>query len=51
MEEGECRLASLDVALEKSRGDVKAGRVKPANEVFDRLEAKYVRMAQERGEP
>lgn len=50
VEERERRLSSLDATLERSRADVEAGRVKPAEEVFDRLEAKYMRMAQERGE-
>jgi antitoxin ParD1/3/4 len=44
-------LASLDGSLERSRADAKAGRVKPAEEVFDRLEAKYTRMTQEGENP
>ena len=44
----ERRMASLDATLERSRADAKAGRAKPADEVFDRLEAKYARMAEER---
>ncbi|MDV6331106.1 type II toxin-antitoxin system ParD family antitoxin [Asticcacaulis sp. 201] len=51
IEERERRLAALDTTLELSRADVKAGRAKPAEDVFDRLEAKYTKMAQERGEP
>ncbi|ESQ74544.1 type II toxin-antitoxin system ParD family antitoxin [Asticcacaulis sp. AC402] len=50
IEERERRLASLDTRLERSRADVKAGRVKPAEQVFDRLEAEYSRMAEERGD-
>jgi len=50
IEERERRLASLDAALERSRADAKAGRVKPAEDVFDRLEAKYMRMAEARGD-
>ena len=50
MEEREKRLAKLDAAIERGMADVRAGRVKPAEEVFDRLEAKYTLMAQERGE-
>lgn len=50
VEERERRLAALDASLERSRTDAEAGRVKPAEEVFDRLEAKYLRMAQERGD-
>ncbi|MEJ1967385.1 MAG: type II toxin-antitoxin system ParD family antitoxin [Rhizomicrobium sp.] len=45
VEEREKRLEELDRALERGRADVKAGRVKPAKEVFDRLEAKYLAMA------
>ena len=41
VEEREKRLQELDLALERGLADVKAGRVKPAGEVFDRLEAKY----------
>ncbi len=47
-EERERRLASLNVTLERSRADAKAGRVKPAEDVLDRLEAKYTKMAEER---
>lgn len=50
IEERERRLASLDSSLERSRADVEAGRVKPATVVFDRLEAKYMKMAEERGD-
>ena len=42
VEEREKRLAELDRALARSDADLKAGRVKPADEVFDRLEAKYL---------
>ncbi|CAH2396751.1 hypothetical protein [Mesorhizobium ventifaucium] len=35
------RLAALDAALAKGIGDADAGRVKAAEEVLDRLEAKY----------
>ena len=50
MEEREKRLSALDAAIERGLADEAAGRVKPADEVFDRLEAKYTRMAQARGE-
>ncbi len=50
VEERERRLASLDAALMRGHEDHKAGRVKPASEVFERLEAKYLRMAEDRGE-
>lgn len=41
IQEREARLAVLDQALAKGRADADAGRVKPAGEVFARLEAKY----------
>ena len=41
VQEREARLAALDAAIDKGLADVEAGRVKPADEVFDRLEAKY----------
>ncbi|TJX00172.1 MAG: type II toxin-antitoxin system ParD family antitoxin [Mesorhizobium sp.] len=41
VEEREKRLAALDAALAKGIGDADAGRVKPAEELLDRLEAKY----------
>jgi predicted transcriptional regulator len=44
------RLRLLDEAIERGRADIRAGRVVPADEVFDRLEAKYRKMAQEAGE-
>jgi antitoxin ParD1/3/4 len=44
LEEQERELADLDAALD----DIAAGRVKPATEVFDRLEAKYKAMIEER---
>lgn len=50
IEERERRLAFLDATLERSRADMQAGRVKPAEEVFDRLEAKYLRMAERNGD-
>ncbi|MGB3897797.1 MAG: type II toxin-antitoxin system ParD family antitoxin [Mesorhizobium sp.] len=42
VQEREQRLAALDAALAKGIADADAGRVKPAEEVFDRLEAKYL---------
>ena len=45
LEEREKRLAALDLAIARGRADVKAGRVKPADEVFARLDAKYRKMA------
>jgi antitoxin ParD1/3/4 len=45
VEEREKRLKALDKTLRRSLADSAAGRVKPIDEVFDRLEAKYRRMA------
>jgi len=50
MEERERRIAALDVSIERGLADIKAGRTKPADEVFDRLEAKYKRLAQDRSQ-
>ncbi len=44
IQEREARLAVLDQALTRGLADVDAGRVKPAGEVFARLEAKYQMM-------
>ena len=41
VQEREARLAALDAALARGLADAEAGRTKPADEVFDRLEAKY----------
>jgi antitoxin ParD1/3/4 len=41
VQERETKLAALDAALARSLADVEAGRLRPADEVFDRLEAKY----------
>ena len=49
LEEREKRLAALDQAIARGRADVKAGRIKPAKEVFARLDAKYRKMAKTRG--
>ena len=46
VEEREKRLAALDAALAKGIWDADAGRVKPGDEVLDRLEAKYKAMAE-----
>lgn len=40
-------LAALDAAVERGMEDIAAGRVVDANDVFDRLEAKYRAMDQE----
>jgi len=46
IQERETRLAALDRAIARSLADAEAGRVKPLDEVFDRLEAKYRALAQ-----
>ena len=48
LEEREKRLAVLNAAIARGRADAKAGRTKPAEEIFDRLEAKYRAMAKQR---
>jgi len=48
LEEREKRIAALDLAIARGRADAEAGRVKPADEVFKRLEAKYRKMAKSR---
>ncbi|MGF6228868.1 antitoxin ParD1/3/4 [Inquilinus ginsengisoli] len=45
IQEREARLSALDASLARSLADAEAGRVKPAAEVFDRLEEKYKGMA------
>jgi len=50
MEERERRLASLDAAIERGIADIEAGRVHDLDEVCDELDAKFTRMAEERGE-
>jgi antitoxin ParD1/3/4 len=49
VEEREKRLAALDAALAEGISDADAGRVKPGDEVLDRLEAKYKAMAEKNG--
>ncbi len=46
VEERERKLAVLDAAIERGIADAEAGRVNPADVVFDRLTAKYRHMAQ-----
>ena len=41
-------LRDLDAAIDRSFDDMRTGRVAEAHRVFDRLEAKYKRMADER---
>jgi antitoxin ParD1/3/4 len=45
VQEREAALRRLDAALGRGMADIEAGRVKPAEEVFDRLIAKYEAMA------
>ncbi|MFN3847427.1 MAG: type II toxin-antitoxin system ParD family antitoxin [Paracoccaceae bacterium] len=44
IQERETRLAVLDQALAKGLTDAEAGRTKPADKVFARLDAKYKAM-------
>jgi antitoxin ParD1/3/4 len=48
VQEREAALRRLDAALARGLADVEAGRTKPAEEVFDRLIAKYEAMAKKR---
>ena len=41
IQEREARLAALDASIGRGLADAEAGRTKPADEVFDRLESKY----------
>jgi antitoxin ParD1/3/4 len=50
VQEREARLATLDAAIARGLADADAGRVKPASEVFDRLEAKYRAQAEAMGQ-
>ncbi|MFA5939718.1 MAG: type II toxin-antitoxin system ParD family antitoxin [Sinimarinibacterium sp.] len=45
IQDREARLAALDASIARGVADVEAGRTRPAAKVFDRLEAKYARMA------
>ena len=49
VEEREKRLAALDAAINRGLADANDGRVKPLEEVAERLTAKYRKMAEERG--
>ena len=44
IQDRETQLAALDAVIERGIADSDAGRGKPAEEVFDRLEAKYQAM-------
>lgn len=41
----ETRLAALDASIARGLADADAGRTKPAEDVFDRLERKYRNLA------
>ena len=45
IQDREARLAALDAAIARGVADADAGRTAPADEVFDRLEAKYHALA------
>ncbi len=44
-QEREAKLASLDAAIARGLADVAAGRVTPAADVFDAMDAKYQALA------
>jgi antitoxin ParD1/3/4 len=48
IQERETRLAALDAAISRGIADADAGRVQPAQEVFDELRSRYRRMANDR---
>ena len=48
VQEREARLAALDAAIARGIADVEAGRMTAADDVFDRLEAKYRGLASKR---
>jgi antitoxin ParD1/3/4 len=48
LEDREKRIAALDVAIARGRADVAAGRVKSADSVLKRLDAKYRKTAKSR---
>lgn len=50
VQERETRLAVLDASLARGLADADTGRVKPAAQVSDRLEAKYRAMAEAKAE-
>ena len=49
VQEREARFRELEAKLQVGMDDIEAGRVKPADEVFDRLIAKYEAMVEEQG--
>jgi len=49
LDEREKHLALLDAALARGTADAEAGRVRPADAVFDELKARYRKMAEDSG--
>ena len=49
IQEREARLAALDASVARGLADAEGGRTKAAEEVFDRLEAKYRAIAGKTG--
>ena len=49
IQDRETQLAALDTVIERGIVNADANRGKPAKEVFDRLEAKYQAMANDKG--
>jgi antitoxin ParD1/3/4 len=47
IQDRETRLAALDASIARGLADAEAGRIKPASDVFNRLERKYRTMAGE----
>jgi antitoxin ParD1/3/4 len=45
VQDREARLAALDAAIMRGLADADSGRAAPADEIFDRLEAKYRALA------
>lgn len=49
IQDRETKLAALDASIARGIADADAGRTEPAEDVFDRLEAKYRAMARTDG--
>ncbi len=49
IQDREARLAALDASIARGLADANAGRTQPADEVFERLQAKYAAMANKLG--
>lgn len=47
IQDRETRLAALDASISRGLADADAGRLRPADAVFDRLEARYRAMENE----